>query len=419
MNDRRETVAEAVVTTDNLAAILAERHGARHGERLRLAFVAGPGDAAGTFDHWMRDEHDPRVPVITYSTQFYVLAERIEAEALVITEPANQPEKSHPLIRFTQVPRDRSRHGLGWHIAQHRYALAVLRELRRFRPQVAILSPDLPAWTLAALPRGTELVLSLHNTFWPMGQRPRSPKRLLRQALMGAALRRMSTAVCTSAECARQLSALTGRHAGIFVETPQIPLRHVALPRQRDRARRLLFLGRIEADKGVFDLLQAFEALAPDHPDLTLTFAGHGSADTALAEAVTRSQWRNRITLAGLLPAAQVHAALQASDLLVCPTRSAFNEGLALVAVEAAAQGVPSVLSTVVPARDLVADGCVTFAADDVVDLTRTLGSLVADPARYRALAAGTGACRAQLFDRSRSWGSMLAQALTWRRNES
>lgn len=194
---------------------------------------------------------------------------------------------------------------------------------------------------------------------------------------------------------------------------PQVLAAHLHPPRARERARRLLFLGRIEANKGVFDLLEAFGALAPRFADTRLVLAGTGSADDALADAVARHEARAQIELAGLLDADGVHEALGEADLLICPTRAEVTEGLALVVLEAAAQGVPSVASSVVPAAETAGAACVTFPVNDVQALQTTLARLMEDDSAYEALAREAAAIRPRMLDRSLGWGSCLGRVLT------
>ena len=405
-------VARSVVTEPDLAQQVAAHYRLRPGELLRIAFHAGPGDAAGSFDYWTEGEHDRRVPVIAYSTQFFALAQSIGADAYIITEPPHQPQRRRDGFHFIPTARDRSRRGIGWHVEESAYARRVLAHLRRIRPHVVVMGTDLPPWFYTALPRSTALILTMHNTFWPMGRRATGAKARLKQALRGLGLRRASAAVCTSPECARQLATLTGGQKELFVEMPQIPAGRLPALHPRDAARALLYLGRIEANKGVFDLLTAFSNLASHRPDITLTLAGTGSAAPAVEEAIRTAPHRERIRYSGQLSAEGVIAALQRADLLVCPTRSSFNEGLALVVIEAAAMGVPSVVSSVIPAQDHVPDGCAVYPADDTAALERSLAAVIDSSDAYQALAEGTASIRAQVLDRSRSWGSQLAHAM-------
>lgn len=193
---------------------------------------------------------------------------------------------------------------------------------------------------------------------------------------------------------------------------PQLLAAQLHPLQQRERARNLLYLGRIEAEKGVFDLLNAFGARARQHPDARLVFAGAGSAVRALEAAIEAHPAAAQMRYAGRLDAKGVHQALAAADLLVCPTRSAFREGLALVVLEAAAQGVPALASSVVPAAETAGDACATFPADDCAALEAGLARLMDDEAAFAALARAAGAVRPRMTDRSLGWASCLARVL-------
>lgn len=412
--ERLDNVTQAVVLAPDAPARLRAWLGVPAGRAPRLAFQAGPGDAVGTYEQWAEGRHDARVPVLAYSAQFYSMVAALGAEALVITESGQQPAVPDPRFRFICVKRDRSARRLGWHLAERDYARRLAATINDWAPDATILGGDLKPGAYHAVARQGRLFLTLHSTFWPMGSRPQERLRdRARQWALGRALARAEGAVCTSLECARQLEALTGGGQRVEAELPQVLAAHLHPPRSRARARRLLFLGRIEANKGVFDLLEAFGALAPRFADARLVLAGTGSADDALADAVARHKARAQIELAGLLDAEGVHEALGEADLLICPTRAEVTEGLALVVLEAAAQGVPSVASSVVPAAETAGAACITFPVNDVGALRATLARLMEDDGAYEALAREAAAIRPRMLDRSLGWGSCLARVLT------
>lgn len=408
----RDDIKAAVVLPRGAAAALRSRWGLSAECVPKLAFMAGPGDVVGSYEQWLQKRHDPRVPVLTYAAQFFSLVAALGAQALVVTATPDRPAQPDPHFRFVCVPRDSRARGLAWHRAEYDYARRLADAITPWGPDATILGGDLKPTVYQAIARKGRLFLTLHNGFWPMGQRPRSLRHRLRHWALGRALARAEAAVCTSAECARQFRELAGAGGNTKTEMPQVLAAHLAPQRPRMRARRLLFLGRIEADKGIFDLLDAFGPLAARFKDARLVLAGSGSADGALREAIARHPARTQIEFAGLLDAAGVHDALCAADLLICPTRSAFAEGLALVVLEAAAQGVPSVASSVVPAAETAGAACATYPADDAQALGATLARLMSDDASYRALAAQADQIRPLMLDRDLGWGSCLARLL-------
>ncbi|WP_438021252.1 glycosyltransferase family 4 protein [Sorangium sp. So ce315] len=96
----------------------------------------------------------------------------------------------------------------------------------------------------------------------------------------------------------------------------------------------LLFVGLLGRDKGVLDLIEAFERLARVHPDLELTLVGTGAEEPACRAAAARLG--GRLTVTGYLPHHQVSQWLGACDALVLPS---LHEGTPNVVLEALASG--------------------------------------------------------------------------------
>ena len=96
----------------------------------------------------------------------------------------------------------------------------------------------------------------------------------------------------------------------------------------------LLFVGRVEASKGVLDLLQAFESIAARSPAVRLAVVGNGTEIPLCRKA--QSRWPDRIFLPGPQPLAQVARWIAACDVLTLPS---WNEGSPNVIREAMASG--------------------------------------------------------------------------------
>jgi glycosyltransferase involved in cell wall biosynthesis len=405
--------ADCVLVPEGASRALASRvPAAASSRRPRIAYVAGPGDLMGTHAHWLRGEHDPRVPVVTYSGMFYSLVEKLDAEALVLHQGEQQGTQDRGRFTFVRAVRTPRRGRAGYLLSDLQYAWRLLRLLRAFQPDIVVIGSDAPRALLQRLPRRMRLILSAHNSYWPMGRPPTAWRQRLKLWLAARALRRIDAAVCTSPECRRQVASLRGDDRGLLVEMPQLPEWHPAQPRGDAPAMRLLFAGRIEASKGVFDLLRAFAGLAARHPGLSLAYAGDGSELEALRRAVEASPAAARIRVLGRLSASALRVEMAQSDLLLCPTRSSFNEGLALVVLEAAALGIPGIASSVVPAAEVAGPACLRFEADDAAALAQAIEAVVASPERYQSMQQATLGIGAQMLDRSRSWGSCLCRAM-------
>lgn len=377
-------------------------------EQLRISYLSGTGDVVGTFRHWTDGRHDPRVPVITYSAMFYELVQELSAHAQIIT-PWNSEGVSDPRFKFETIARGGSRIGVAKIASELQYTRKCIAAINRYDPHIVVSNTDFQPLGWRSLKRNRKLILSAHNTFWPMGSRPSGLKSLTKLAILKFQAEALDGAICTSSECQRQISSVTRNRVLGQVEFPQL-VDEFDL-NAASSARRLLYLGRIEASKGVFMLLDAFSAVRASVPGLSLTFAGSGTAEKELVDKIAATGFHD-VRFVGNLDAKGVHAAIADSDLIVCPTMTTFNEGLALVGFEAAAHGVPSLVSSVVPAADLLGRGCVVFKADDDASLRSALVSLAADAERYQRLKAEVVKIRPSLYDRSKSWGSNLVSTM-------
>ena len=65
-----EHVLNSVVIPSDARGLVRQSLGVAADAKLRIAYVAGPGDACGAFDYWARGLHDPRTPVVLF---FHVL----------------------------------------------------------------------------------------------------------------------------------------------------------------------------------------------------------------------------------------------------------------------------------------------------------------------------------------------------------
>lgn len=143
--------------------------------------------------------------------------------------------------------------------------------------------------------------------------------------------------------------------------------------------KRVLFIGRLAAVKGVPLLLEAVGEVKRAHPDLTLTIVGDGQ-DREKSEALAASLGLTDIArFVGYQTQKAVAEILESSDVLVLPS---FAEGVPVVLMEAMASRVPVIASRIAGIPELVEDGVTGFVVPpgDVATLTARLGTLFAKP---------------------------------------
>lgn len=172
-----------------------------------------------------------------------------------------------------------------------------------------------------------------------------------------------------------------------------------------DTAVVLLFLGRLNRDKGVLDLVDAFRMLAARREDVVLLLVGPD-------EGGLLSQVRSRIgTGAGRLKVVGhtdvPQRFMAAADVFCLPS---YREGFGQVLVEASACGIPVVASRIYGITDAVQDGLtgILHPPGDPVAICDALNALVADPLRRHKMGeAGYRRARDMFSEASVSRGLM------------
>ncbi|WPB56551.1 glycosyltransferase family 4 protein [Xylophilus sp. GOD-11R] len=157
----------------------------------------------------------------------------------------------------------------------------------------------------------------------------------------------------------------------------------------------ILYFGRMEEDKGIFDLLEAFNAL-PQNANLKLQFIGGGSALERLRATAAGSAVRENIDVVGHVRFEDMFSYIVNASVVVTPTRSTFAEGLCQSVIESFYAGKPVIAPDFGPFPYIVKDGSngLLFAHDSVASLTAALHKYFADEnlrTRVHAGAAASG----------------------------
>jgi glycosyltransferase involved in cell wall biosynthesis len=174
----------------------------------------------------------------------------------------------------------------------------------------------------------------------------------------------------------------------------------------------LLFLGWIDREKGVFELLECLRALAarPGLPRLRLLMAGEGSALEAVRRFVREHALESSVELPGWIDGQQKIEALSGADIFVLPS---YMEGMPNALIEAMAAGLPVIATAVGAVSDMVDDGSngLVIEPRDAGALVRAVDTLISTPSLRMAL--GRAACRTarEKFSAEAAVDSLMALA--------
>ena len=125
-----------------------------------------------------------------------------------------------------------------------------------------------------------------------------------------------------------------------------------------DNAFNLLFLSRVEREKGVFEALDTYGMVKQSRDDITLTVAGSGAALSDAREYASQHGLEN-VTFVGHVTGHDKYQLFQQSDAFLFPS---YGEGLPLAVLEAMAFGLPVVTTAVGGLNDFFMDGTMGYS---------------------------------------------------------
>lgn len=161
------------------------------------------------------------------------------------------------------------------------------------------------------------------------------------------------------------------------------------------------YVGRVNADKGINELVQAFGRISGQRGEMYLALVGMLDDTNPISEAnMETAKNSSRIILTGNVPPSQVYAHMCMFDVLVHPT---YREGFGKVLQEAMGVGIPIITTDVPGPSEVVENGIsgILCRVRDPEDLAEKM-LLLHDESALRERFAKEGMVRAEkYFDRS------------------
>jgi 1,2-diacylglycerol 3-alpha-glucosyltransferase len=231
--------------------------------------------------------------------------------------------------------------------------------------------------------------------------------------LVQAAALRISAGFAAQADAVLAPSAVIrdelharGVRTPIAVVPTGIDLDHFR-PGDRAAARRLLgvgdgqplvlYVGRLDREKSVDRVLQAFERVASTVPAAQLVLVGQGTETERLRRMAEALPVAERIRFLGLRPHHSLAECYQAADVFLFASET---ETQGLVLAEAAACGLPAVAVDAPGCDEVVRDGDTgILTKGDPAALAEAVIGLLLDPERRRAMARRAREIAERLFD--------------------
>lgn len=166
-----------------------------------------------------------------------------------------------------------------------------------------------------------------------------------------------------------------------------------------------LYLGRLNRDKGVLDLATAFAAVAQTHTKAELWVVGPDEANWFEQMQTLLKDVSHRVKRVGFTQ--QPERFMQATDVFCLPS---YREGFGSSVIEAAACGVPALVSRIYGLTDAVLEGQTGWMheAGNASDLAKQLNSLLANPTELASRGRAARRYAEEMFSEATITGQMV-----------
>jgi glycosyltransferase involved in cell wall biosynthesis len=401
---------------------------ARYKDRkLRVYYAVGPGDVVKNFEYWKQGLKDPRQVSLTYSSQFFSVARQLGIEAMVVGHVPPRGEVSDGGIRVRNAPRlSFGSFPLAFYLQSLVQACRTMWRVLRFRADVLVVASGESLFSFFAPLRlfGVRVIPSLHSAIHGKHQPLRGVYRAFVRRDAGFLARRAASVLCISDDIIAQIEDLVpGGGRGVEYFRPTFDPRdfgELQPPQWRKRPFRVMFSGRVEENKGVFDIVEMAQGLAAQGLDtIEFDICGDGGALPELRRRVKEAGLEQRVRCHGYCERPVMFAMLDQAHVVLVPTRTDFTEGFNKVLIEGILSGRPVITSTVClvttstdPAILAMRKAVEEVPPEDVPAYTEAIRRLATDETLYQARLEATRAAQAPFYDWRQSWLAAFVRAL-------
>lgn len=169
--------------------------------------------------------------------------------------------------------------------------------------------------------------------------------------------------------------SISGVNTNLFKPNPDFKLKFKSTLGLNPDHLIILFVGRLNSDKGILDLIEAFKCLCNAYHNLFLVIVGFDEEN--LVNAIANELPANKFKYYGSV--SNTYEFYQIADIFCMPSK---REGFGTSLIEASSSGLPVVCSDIYGLRDSVIDNHTGFKhiVEDIDDLIIKLSILIEDP---------------------------------------
>ena len=389
-------------------------------KQLRILYAIGPENVIDAYTCWKQNRDSPSQVSITFSSQFYDVCQDLNAKGYVIAQ-----SQTNEIIQDEQFRVERRRiplpkaSGVLYYLRQLLCGLQLLKSAIVFRAKVVVVDSGTTDWYVLCLFSwlGFKVIHSLHCTLWYKFKPLRRVDKF-RLGINKYLFTNFSEAILVgSQDTGKQVDELTkGKHPQMYEFNYSYRRSDFADLNQSSRdceEFRVLFAGRIERNKGVFDLLEiAKDFVNHGTNNIVFDICGDGSALESLRLAVNEAAIEDNFICHGYCNKQQMRKMFERSHIVVVPTRTDFSEGFNRVVGESVLSERPVVTSAVCPALSYVKEAVVEVPPNDVKAYGDAILNLYRDRQLYEQKILACKIVQEQFYDPNKGWGTALKSIL-------
>jgi glycogen synthase len=392
-------------------------------EKIRIAYLSGPCDGPAVYLEW-RERVKQDYFGTDFMKQFLQLSEDLDAESYIITSlPGKRTERRCGRFIFDNHPNPTRLSGIMYHLAFLPWFARIVPKIIRFKPDVLIATDNAPYWFLLTPLRffNIPIIPSFHPIPWPQFAPRKFSSRVLWQLNRLLILKHLKVIVVISNAIARELRSLLGpdllrievlRHLPSYPPSQfeTIPLPNIAT----QPPFRVFFIGRIETNKGIYDLVEIARRLEEMRKgQFRFDISGTGGELDNLRKRIADLDLQNVVLCHGYCSAEKVAGLLGSSHAVIVPSRSEFDAGYEMVCAEAILANRPLIASAVCPALEDLQSASIEVQPDDVEQYCQAIVRLSDELGLYSDKQQACRALHEPFFNPENSWAMKIKEALS------
>lgn len=385
-----------------------------------LIYMEGPGDIVEALSQWHADKDFISHTSITFSAQVFEFGKKNNLNTLAISA-LDADDKEVIFDQFAGFSKRKwlPNGTLGYYLSQIAYGLKIIYWAIKYKPKYLHIVNGATFWFILAPLKllNIKIYPQFHNTLWAKGFPPTGKVKRILLKLDAWFFNNIATeALCCSPEIKRQIEEICkNNNCPIHVFKAQF-YRHSfekALPSvpHKQKPFTIVFAGRVETNKGVFDILEMARTLQSEN--VKFHICGGGSALSDLEAACKEQELENIVEIHGMLVRPDLIDVYAKGHAVIVPTRKDFCEGLPMVAIEAILLGRPIITSGLSNALDVLGTAIAEVEPENIDDYVAIIRKLMKDEKYYNEKSLACHVLREQFLDGKDGLESMMQKTIS------